>query len=118
MSKLDGEDLTSQELAKAGKTGPRITREHIMAMLEQVEFRVSTVEGKTTTFVHAYLEGKFFLGTGFSACVDPANYVAEIGERIAREDAVNKAITKLWELEGYRLYQGLKKIPSQPEQPE
>jgi len=112
------QDITSQELAAAGKTGPRITRDHIQAMMLRVQFTTSVPEGKTTTFVHAYLDGKFFLATGFSACVDPANFVASIGERIATEDAVKKATEKLWELEGYRLYHGLKQIPPQPEQPE
>lgn len=36
---------------------------------------------------------------GFSACASPANYNREIGERLAREDAVKK----LWPLLGYEL---------------
>jgi hypothetical protein len=36
---------------------------------------------------------------GQSACADPANYKRDIGERIARGDAVNK----IWPLLGYQL---------------
>ena len=39
--------------------------------------------------------------TGESACVDPANFDAEIGERVAFENAFNK----IWALEGYLLKQ-------------
>lgn len=97
-------DVTSTELAAAGKTGPRVTREQIQALMAKVEYRVDVPEGTTTTFVHAFLNGKFLLATGFSACVDPANFVAAIGVRIATEDAMHKAQDKLWELESYKLY--------------
>lgn len=40
-----------------------------------------------------------FAVVGKSGCVDPANYDREIGERVAREDAVDK----VWELMGFAL---------------
>ncbi|MGB6301105.1 MAG: Gp49 family protein [Rivularia sp. (in: cyanobacteria)] len=40
-----------------------------------------------------------FTVTGRSACVDPKNFDLAIGEKLCRNDAINK----LWELEGYRL---------------
>lgn len=98
------QDVTSTELAAAGKTGPRVTRDWIQALMTNVEYRVDVPEGTTTTFVHAFLNGTFFLASGFSACVDPANFVAAIGERIATEDAMKKAENALWLLEGYKLY--------------
>ena len=96
------EDITSQELAAAGKTGRRITRENIEALMTLVTFHTSVVG--TSTFVHAQLNGKFHLGTGFAGCVDPTNFIAATGERIATADAVAIAIKELWKLEGYRLY--------------
>jgi hypothetical protein len=42
-----------------------------------------------------------FTVTGESACVSPENYNAEIGRRIARENA----IAKVWPLMGYALKQ-------------
>lgn len=40
-----------------------------------------------------------FTVVGKSACVSPENFDAEMGRRIAREDAIRQ----LWTLEGYRL---------------
>ena len=46
-----------------------------------------------------------YVVTGVSACIDPANYDAELGEKIAYDHALKKA----WPWEGYllieRLYQ-------------
>ena len=44
-----------------------------------------------------------FTVTGESACASPENFNAEIGRRIARENAVNK----MWPLMGYALKQDL-----------
>lgn len=103
---IDPNDVTALELQAAGKTGRKVELADIQALLAQVHYVVSVPEGETSTFVHAYL-GRFFLATGFSACVVPENFIAATGERIARADAVNKATQKLWELEGYALYKEL-----------
>lgn len=99
-------DITSLELEAAGKTGRRVTREEIEALLAAVTYKTVVPVGTTTTFVHAYL-GNFYLDSGFSACVDPTNFIAATGERIARADAVAKATQVLWKLEGYALYKEL-----------
>lgn len=39
---------------------------------------------------------------GKSSCIDAKEYSQELGERYAREDAINQ----LWELEGYRVRGG------------
>lgn len=44
-----------------------------------------------------------FTVTGESACASPENFDAEIGRKIARENAINK----VWMLEGYLLKQHL-----------
>lgn len=44
-----------------------------------------------------------FTVTGESACASPENFDAEIGRKIARQNAVNK----IWQLEGYLLKQEL-----------
>jgi hypothetical protein len=99
-------DITAQELAAAGKTGRRVTREDIETLLAKVTYVFSVPEGTTSTFCHAYL-GTFLLDSGFSACVVPANFIKETGERISRADAENKAVQALWKLEGYALYREL-----------
>jgi hypothetical protein len=58
--------------------------------------------GLKTTICFIILSNGFEI-VGTSACVDPANFNQEIGEKIARDDAINK----LWSLEGYLLQQKL-----------
>ncbi|MGP8460387.1 Gp49 family protein [Acinetobacter baumannii] len=102
-------EVTEQELAEKS-VAPRVTKAQIDALMGRVTYTVEQRPGGTTsTFVHAFLDGKFFLATGFSACVnaenfDAENFDAEIGERMARGNAEKLAENKLWELEGYRLF--------------
>lgn len=96
--------VTEQELVEKA-LAPRVTKAQIDALMERVTYTVEQRPGGTTsTFVHAFLDGKFFLATGFSACVNVENFDSEIGERMARGNAEKYAENKLWELEGYRLF--------------
>lgn len=100
MSKI----VTEQELAKKA-VAPRVTKADIDALKDRITYTTEQCPGGTTsTFVHAFLDGKFFLATGFSACVNAENFDADIGERLARSNAEKHAENKLWELEGYRLF--------------
>jgi hypothetical protein len=45
----------------------------------------------------------FTLCQEITACVDPANFDAELGKKYAIEKAASVARNKLWELEGYKL---------------
>lgn len=102
--------VTEQELAEKA-VAPRVTKSDIDALKERIQYTTEQCPGGTTsTFVHAFLDGKFFLATGFSACVNAENFDAGIGERLARSNAEKHAENKLWELEGYRLFTK----PSQP----
>lgn len=96
-----------QKIVAAGATAPRVTPGHIDQLMARV---TTTVEhrpgGTTSTLVHAFLDGTFYLASGHSACVDPANYRTHLGEEAAKKKAVAAARDKLWELEGYRLYMG------------
>lgn len=99
--------ITEQQLKEISQA-PRITKDQIYSLMKRVQYVVvQKPDNTTSTFVHAYLDGKFFLGTGFSACVSEENFNSEIGERIARQKAEVEATNKLWELEGYRLYSSL-----------
>lgn len=86
---------------------PHITSSMIDTLMTRVKIKIH-YEG-TSTFAHAFLDGKFFLGTGFSACVYPENYRKDIGDAIATGKAFEIASQKLWELEGYVLYTQLNK---------
>ena len=102
--------VTEKELADKA-VAPRVTKADIDALKERIIYTTEQCPGGTTsTFVHAFLDGKFFLATGFSACVNAENFDAAIGERLARSNAEKHAENKLWELEGYRLFS----TPCQP----
>jgi len=76
-----------------------VTQEMIDAAIKaEWDFRV----GDKTTIVVLQLRNGFEV-VGTSACVDAANYDHETGKKYARE----RAISKVWELEGYRLQQSL-----------
>lgn len=98
-------DDTSIELAiqAKGLNGPRVKPEHIEALMASVKVYTQRIEPTCSTIALAVLPSGFTVGIGHSACVDPSNFNAEIGERVARENALAQARNKLWELEGYLL---------------
>jgi hypothetical protein len=83
--------------------GPKVFKEDIQAILSACKFEVDQAEGRTATHVHVYDEQGYYLGSGFSACVDPANFDAKLGQEYALNNAIGKAEGMLWQLEGYHL---------------
>lgn len=83
--------------------GPKVYKEDIQAALSACTFEVDQREGRTATHVHVYDHAGYFLASGFSACVDPANFNAETGKNQALQQALGNAENKLWQLEGYHL---------------
>lgn len=82
----------------------KVSKERIEHLMKTATYEVRTVFGKCT-IVAAKLENGFII-TESSACVDPANYDAAMGERICKD----KIRDRLWELEGYALQKGLHKM--------
>jgi hypothetical protein len=74
--------------------GRVITEADILGLIKSEEFQV---KGKTTICFITLKNGFEVVGT--SACVDPKNFKLEIGMKFAKEDA----ISRIWQLEGYRL---------------
>ena len=109
-----------QEIQTKGKTAPRITSADIEANIASehyftAEDGVFGVIGKQgmemlecpeplslLTFCGLVLRNGFTV-TGESACASPENFDAEIGRKIARQNAVQK----MWPLMGYELKQKL-----------
>ena len=73
----------------------KLTKEHLESLIAEKEF---IRHGETLTICVLTLHSGFQL-IGQSACIDPANFDATIGEKIAYDNAVEK----MWELEGYRV---------------
>lgn len=108
-----------QEIQDKRLTAPRVTPRHIESVIIEEHFFTAyngicganqgvgdawTAHKSTDllTFCVLVLRNGFTV-TGESACASPENFDAEIGRKIARENAVNK----IWMLEGYLLKQKL-----------
>ncbi len=111
-----------QEIQAKGKTAPRITPADIQAAIASAHYftagdgyagaaALTIEEGgmiavpeqlDLLTFCVLILRNGFTV-TGGSACASPENFDAEIGRKIARQNAEQK----IWLLEGYLLKQSL-----------
>ena len=105
-------DNIEQEIQAKGLTAPRVTpvdieaniaSEHYFtaadALLEEWEDRDKIPAAlELLTFCVLVLRNGFTV-TGESACASPENFDAELGRKIARQNAVNK----VWPLMGYAL---------------
>lgn len=107
------------EIQAKGLTAPRVTPQRIEEVIASEHYftadqgavhtsAVNSVEVIPTyalgllTFCVLVLKNGFTV-TGESACASPQNFDAELGRKIARQNAVNK----IWPLEGYLLKQQL-----------
>lgn len=75
----------------------KVTQAEIDLLLNSADVQVRTEFGKCTVVTVRLRNG--FILTESSACVDQANYDAELGKRLCLQHIENR----LWELEGYAL---------------
>ena len=118
---MSSEKQIEQEIQDKGLTAPRVTPQHIEEVIEDVQYftagdgaygyqtRDETVDTATypealnlLTFCVITLKNGFTV-TGESACASPENFDAEIGQKIAYDNAREK----IWLLEGYLLKEKL-----------
>lgn len=97
MSLMNQEEL---ETALANLPGEHITLEYITSRIVQTDFLI--VPNTTVTICNIHLDNGFSV-RGESACVDKANFNADMGETIAQKDALNK----LWPLFGFLLAESI-----------
>jgi len=106
-----------KEIQAKGLTAPRVTPADIEANIASAHYFVASDAIQNPDTVHECASGGWFLGatqllticviqlrngftvTGESACASPENFDAEIGRKIARQNAVSK----IWPLMGYEL---------------
>lgn len=108
-----------QEIRDKGLTAPRVTPEDIEANIKSEHYftALDGVEGANgewntgdayslghLTFCVLVLQNGFTV-TGESACASPENFDAEIGRKIARQNAIHE----VWQLMGYALKEKLHK---------
>ena len=89
-----------KEINEKDLNAPRITPEHLESKIVSEQYHV--FPGTTFTSCLLTLENGFTVH-GESACASPENFDAELGRKIARDNAKNK----IWMLEGYLLRERL-----------
>lgn len=121
------EDDIEQEIQAKGLTAPRVTPDDIEANIAS-EHYFTAMQGALSAEADAFGMDKViasvgtpeslglltfcvlvlrngFTVTGESACASPENFDAEVGRKIARQNA----ISKMWPLMGYALKEQLNK---------
>ena len=108
--------IIEQEIQVKANKAPRVTPADIQAEIVSVHYFVASDAIQHSLAVHEHKDGwklggtqfltfcviqmrNGFTVTGESACASAENYNAEVGRKIARENAVNK----IWPLMGFRL---------------
>ena len=100
---MSNEQELEQEIQDKGLTAPRLTPALIDAAIKDKSFYVL---GKSCVTICCLTLVNGFTVTGESACASPENFDAEIGEKIAFDNAKDK----IWMLEGYLLKEKLSKV--------
>lgn len=90
------EQAIEAEIQAKNLNAPRLTPAHIDAQIVAEQFHV--FPGTTLTVCALTLRNGYQV-TGESASASPENFDAELGRKIARDNARNK----IWALEGYLL---------------
>ena len=93
---MNDEQKLEEEIKAKGLTARRITPEMLDKEITSEDYHV--FPGSCLTVCCLTMKNGFTV-TGESACASPENFNAEIGQKIARENARNK----IWPLLGFRL---------------
>lgn len=97
---MSNEAKIEQEIQDKNLNAPRLTPDLIDSKIKDKVFHVFS---ETCLTVCCLTLENGFTVTGESACASPENFNAEIGEKIAFDQARNK----IWMLEGYLLKERL-----------
>jgi len=104
---MSSNEQIEQEIQEKGKTAPRITPQMIedsivaeyIGTADKLFKDTPTVPSLSLLTICVLVLKNGFTVTGESACASPENFDAEIGMKIARQNAKDK----IWVLEGYAL---------------
>lgn len=97
---MRNEDIVEAEIQAKGLNAPRLNPAKIDSTIVAEDYHV--FPGTTLTICALTLRNGYLV-TGESAAASPENFNAELGQKIARDNARNK----IWALEGYLLRQRL-----------
>lgn len=104
------EKQVETKIANLGLSAPRITPQHIDALMKGVTYSTHHVPGTTTVLATAIMASGFTLVTAESASASPENFRLQLGIELAISKAERLARDELWKLEGYRLKQTMHEI--------
>lgn len=111
VSLVIGSGTSEQEIEQEiqeKSVAPKVTPERIKELLARVQLHFTFGETPTKYVrADAWLDGSFHLATAMSKAVNPENFSKELGIEYSTKDVLAIAENKLWELEGYSLYQKL-----------
>ena len=107
----DWSSLTSEEIAQrvADRPGFRLGRDQVLQLIKAVALQ-NVPDTTATVCILTCHSGHVELG--MSACIDPATYDEDVGRTLA----LNNAIDKLYQKEGYLALIGFKSMMMQQEQ--
>jgi len=88
------------EIVAKGLTAPRVTPDRLEEVIVSEQYHI--FDNSTFTACLLTLKNGYTV-LGESACASPENFNADLGRKIARDNAKNK----IWSLEGYLLRQKL-----------
>lgn len=80
----------------------KVSKAKLEAVLASCTLHYNRLYG-TTTVCQVVTPSNFSLAIGTSSCLDINVFDEKLGREYAKEDALSKAMDKLWELEAYRL---------------
>lgn len=103
---LRDDAVEAEVIAKGLNRAPRLRPDQIDAVITGEDYHVFS--GRLTVCCLTLKNG--FLVTGESSCVSPENFDAELGRKLARDQARDK----IWMLEGYLLRQQMLTQPGRP----
>lgn len=89
-------------MKEKGCTGDRVTRELIESRIVMVDYQTVTIAGQKFMYCSIRMDNGFVVVGKPAACIDPANWRDEIGQKIS----YNNAFSELWRLEAYRKLSG------------
>jgi len=104
------EQNLEKEIREKGLEAPRLNPDRIDSVIEKAEYHIFP-DSQLTVCCLTLKNG--FTVTGESACVSPANFDKEIGEKVAARNAREK----IWALEGYLLKNNLHEAATKPVEP-
>jgi hypothetical protein len=100
MASPENDQQVEYEIQNKGLNAPRLSPAHIDSVIKDIRYH--RVEGTTTTICSLILTNDFVVN-GESASASIENFDADMGKKIA----FNNARDKIWMLEGYLLRQKL-----------